>query len=113
MGTTILDKRFTVNIFKNLYNKRWTIETYFRTIKYDLSFKNFHSNSLNLIKQEIYIHACITQLTRIFEEIYLSKNKHIRSDMKTNFKNNIDKINNNIIKLLLYSKNKYVLLFIF
>ena len=31
-----------------LYHDRWDIETYFRTIKYDISFKNFHSKKENL-----------------------------------------------------------------
>lgn len=101
LGTTILDKCFTIDIFKQLYKDRWNIETYFRSIKYDLSFRNFHSK---LIEQEIHVHSCVTQLTRIFEELLLISNK-LPNNYKTNFKNNIDKINNNVIKLLLYKKN--------
>ena len=56
LGTTILDKLFTVNTFKDLYKDRWQIETYFRIIKYNMSFSNFHSKQLELIKQEIYIY---------------------------------------------------------
>lgn len=88
LGTTILDTKFTVKILANLYHKRWDIETYFRTIKYDLSFDNFHSKKENLIKQEIYMHMFITQLARIMEEIYISSKKNVIQTLlnhKTNF----------------------------
>lgn len=109
LGTTLIDPIFTIDILKNLYQSRWDIEVYFKTIKYDLSFKNFHSKSEELIKQEIYVHMCITQLTRILEDIYISHNKQIQNKMKTyktNMNNNLDKIIGRISKLILY-KNKY------
>ena len=43
LGTTLLDTEFTIEKLAKLYHDRWDIETYFRTIKYDISFKNFHS----------------------------------------------------------------------
>jgi hypothetical protein len=68
--TTLMDKKFTVEYFKNLYKERWKIETYFRYVKYCLSFNDFHSKSQKLINQEIIMHKCITSLTRLFEDIY-------------------------------------------
>ena len=105
LGTTLLGNIFTINLLKQLYNIRWNIEIYFRHIKYDLSFKNMHSKIEELIKQEIYSHMYITQLTRILEEIYIINNKHIENKMKTNstnFSNNLNKTIKHIIKLLLY-----------
>ena len=50
------------------------------------------------------------QLTRIIEELYiLNNNNRIKNRLikyNTNFKNNLDKINN-ILKILLYKKNIY------
>ena len=48
LGTTLLDTEFTIEKLAKLYHDRWDIETYFRTIKYDISFKNFHSKKENL-----------------------------------------------------------------
>ena len=48
LGTTLLDTEFTIEKLAKLYHDRWKIETYFRTIKYDISFKNFHSKKENL-----------------------------------------------------------------
>ena len=70
LGTTLMDSKFTINVLKNLYKKRWDIEEYFKTIKYCLSFKDFHSKKDNLIKQEINTHMAVTILTRIFLQIY-------------------------------------------
>ena len=107
LGTTLTGKNFTINVLKNLYKQRWSIEEYFKTIKYCLSFKNFHSKTEIQIKQEIYVHMCITAITRILEEIYKKNNIKINNKMKnhkTNFKNNINKVTNNIMILLLYDK---------
>jgi len=108
LGTTLLDGKFTIDLLKELYKHRWKIEVYFKTIKYDLSFQNFHSKSEELVKQEIQTHKCITQLTKILEKIYIYNNKHVENKMQnnnTNFKNNLDKTIKNILKIFLYKKN--------
>jgi hypothetical protein len=108
LGTTLLDGKFTIDLLKELYKHRWKIEVYFKTIKYDLSFQNFHSKSEELVKQEIQTHKCITQLTKILEKIYIYNNKHVENKMQnnnTNLKNNLDKTIKNILKILLYKKN--------
>jgi hypothetical protein len=109
LGTTLLDTEFTIEKLAKLYHDRWKIETYFRTIKYDISFKNFHSKKENLIKQEIYMNMFITQLARIMEEIFIGANKDIKQKLKkykTNFKNNIENTSSKILFYLLYKKNK-------
>jgi len=107
LGTSLFDQRFTINVLKYCYHKRWDIEIYFRTIKYNLSFKEFHSKSSFLIKQEIYTHMIITILTRIFEELYKKHVKIILNNKKINTKNNIHLVNNKILILLLYDHINY------
>ena len=53
LGTTIRDSLFTIDVLKDLYWMRWNIETFFKTIKYDLSFDDVHSFSGECIKQEM------------------------------------------------------------
>lgn len=106
LGTTLTNEvLFNIDVLKKLYGDRWNIEVYFKTIKYDMSFKDFHSKSDELIRQEIEAHKCMTLLTRIMEEIYIHNNINIKNKMHThhtNFKNNIDKTINEIIKELLF-----------
>ena len=52
---TNLDRdRFPPEIIKELYHKRWGIETSFREVKYALGLNALHSKKRNLIQQEIY-----------------------------------------------------------
>ena len=53
LGTTLRDSLFTIDVLKDLYWMRWNIETFFKTIKYDLSFDDVHSFSGECIKQEM------------------------------------------------------------
>ena len=53
IGTTLRDSLFTIDVLKDLYWMRWNIETFFKTIKYDLSFDDVHSFSAECIKQEM------------------------------------------------------------
>ena len=111
LGTTLTDNIFSIDVLKKLYKKRWRIEEYFKTIKYCLSFKDFHSKTEEQVKQEMYIHMFCTLLTRTLEEIYKKHNNKLKNKLitnKTNFKNNIDKVCNRIIKILFYQKDKYV-----
>ena len=50
---TLRDSLFTIDVLKDLYWMRWNIETFFKTIKYDLSFDDVHSFSAECIKQEM------------------------------------------------------------
>ena len=105
LGTTLLDNAITV--LKNLYHDRWTIETYIRTLKCNLSFDSFHSKQLNEIQQEIHAHMCVTQITRILEELYIKHNKIvIDGTHTTNTKINLHQTINAIIKMLLFDTNK-------
>lgn len=52
---TNLDKHsFPPQIIKQLYGKRWGIETSFRDLKYTIGLLHFHSKKVELIYQEIY-----------------------------------------------------------
>lgn len=84
---------------------RWNIESHFDTIKYNLSFKDFHSKSEDQIKQEIYTHEFITVLTRLLEDSYIKYNRLTEQMQikKTNFKININNVCDKVIYLLLYS----------
>ena len=105
IGTTLLETNFTIDVLKDLYKKRWSIEEYFKFIKYSMSFKDFHSKSEKLIKQEIYVHNICIILTRTLEEMYKKYYKPNMEDKNSNFKNNVDKVVNKILINILYGSN--------
>ena len=52
---TNLDKQsFPISVIKELYGKRWGIETSFRKLKYTVGLLYFHSKKVDFIFQEIY-----------------------------------------------------------
>lgn len=42
-----------------IYRKRWTVETFFKWIKQNLSVKHFFGNSINAVKSQIWIAVCV------------------------------------------------------
>ena len=53
--TNLSEEEFTVEEIKELYNKRWGIETSFRELKYAVGLNSFHSKRRDFIKQEIFL----------------------------------------------------------
>lgn len=51
---TSLPKSFTIEDIKELYHKRWGIETSFRELKYAIGLVNLHGKSDSFVTQEIY-----------------------------------------------------------
>jgi predicted glutamine amidotransferase len=52
--TNLDQKAFNADEIKDLYNKRWGIETSFRRLKYTLGLLSFHAKKVDYIKQEIF-----------------------------------------------------------
>ena len=97
--STLIDK--SVAFFKELYWKRWNIETDFRHLKYDLSLASIQSKSINIIKQDVAVHNFI-QITVGFLEDLLKCN--LMDNYKINKKNSIKLTINNLLYYFLYKK---------
>ena len=69
IGTTLTDSKYNVNYFKDIYWKRWKIETDFRYAKYILSLENLKSKSELTVKQDICIHNFILLVEGYIEHI--------------------------------------------
>ena len=54
IATSLSEDRFGVEEIKEIYRKRWAIETGFREVKYILGLRAVHSKQENSILQEIY-----------------------------------------------------------
>ena len=67
LGTTIMNK--TVAYFKNIYWKRWTVETNFRESKYFLSMDRLLSKNINKLQQDIYSHNSLFIIYSYFKNI--------------------------------------------
>ena len=74
---TNLDRtKFSSEDVKELYNKRWGIETSFRHVKYAIGLNSHHAKKRKYIKQEIYISLTLYNLTqRLIRKIKIEKKK--------------------------------------
>ena len=83
---TNLDRNeFTMEEIKELYHKRWGIETSFRESKYAIGLSALHSKKRELIKQEIYARILLYNFSqRIIQKIKIKK-KSTRYLYQVNF----------------------------
>ena len=67
---------FSIEDIKELYHKRWGIETSFRELKYAIGLNALHSKKRELIKQEIYARVILYNFSqRVIQNIKLKKHK--------------------------------------
>lgn len=76
IATNLSNEEFSVEEIKELYNKRWGIETSFRELKYAVAMNAFHSKRRDLIKQEILIRMLFYNFSeRVIQNIKLKQKK--------------------------------------
>lgn len=66
-GTTLRGKKYPVNCFADLYHERWNIEELYKISKRIVDIEEFHSKTERGVKQEIYAHLLLINLSRFFE----------------------------------------------
>lgn len=98
LGTS--NKDFTLDMLKEIYHKRWQIETQFNYLKSVLSLENISSKSLNRIRQDIYIHQFIMIITNYIQTLIYEKINYT-TENKINTTNTIKMVYIHILKLLL------------
>ncbi|WP_257791425.1 transposase [Methanosphaera sp. BMS] len=54
LATNLFDKSMTIDDFKEIYNKRWTIETNYDKLKNKLETENFSGRRKIIIEQDFY-----------------------------------------------------------
>lgn len=80
LATTLLDReKYPLEIFKDLYFKRWGIETNFDHLKSNIHVEEFSGLSEIAIRQDFYVSAFINNLQSI---IALDSKKEMDKDMK-------------------------------
>ena len=104
LATSILDsKKFPTNIFKELYFKRWGVETFYDELKNKLKVEYFTGYSKQSILQDFYVALFVSNIqSLIVGEI----NEELHLNTKTKY---LYKVNNNLSYGLL--KDRIVTLF--
>lgn len=66
-ATTLIEEYYPVNEFPHLYHDRWGIEELYKISKEFINVEDFHSKFERGVKQELYAHALLINIARIFE----------------------------------------------
>jgi hypothetical protein len=102
----IEDRNFKTNIFKELYFKRWGVETAYDKLKNTLEIENFSGKKAIVIKQEFYINLLANNICsgfvveaqkKIDEE---SKEKNLKYEYKVNRNYALGAVKNKTLELL-------------
>lgn len=83
---TNLDKtEFSAQKLKELYAKRWGIETSFRSLKYSVGLLNFHAKKADFVKQEIFCALIMYNFAQAIKNVLEYKFSVIKSEKSLNF----------------------------
>ncbi|KIE05697.1 hypothetical protein NF27_DN00130 [Candidatus Jidaibacter acanthamoeba] len=66
-GTTLSGEQYPANSFPDLYHERWSIEELYKISKKIINIDEFHSKTGRGVKQEVYAHLLLINLSRFFE----------------------------------------------
>lgn len=91
-ATTLIGEQYPINEFPSLYHGRWGIEELYKISKEFINVEDMHSKTERGVKQELYAHALLINIARIFEseadnQLPPSENKKQKNnvDIKENY----------------------------
>jgi len=108
LATSVLDKNILkTEDFKELYFKRWKIETYYEIMKNRLSLENFTGTSALAIKQDFHATMFISNMEALVtydlnEELKNEDNKNNKYEQKVNKSVSFNSIKNYAFELLYF-----------
>jgi hypothetical protein len=104
---TNLNDDKTINYIQNLYHERWSIETNFKVVKYDMTLSNIKSKNLINIEQDIAINNFVLLLTGFLYSLISQPATTSSSDSKINFKTCLDQVCSNLLYMFIYGNVHY------
>lgn len=109
--TTVFDKSFTTDDFKNLYFKRWGIEVKYDELKHRFQLENFDGIKEIAVKQDFYATMFLANMAALAkmqsDEVIEEKNegKTLKYEYKTNVNIMVSELKDDLI-LILMEKNQ-------
>ena len=85
IATSLSEDQFSVDELREIYRKRWGIETGFREVKYILGLRAVHSKQENSILQEIYARLVMYNFSMSITQNTPIKEKDLKHHLQVNF----------------------------
>lgn len=108
LATNLFDKSMTIDDFKEIYNKRWTIETNYDKLKNKLETENFSGRRKIIIEQDFYSDVYVFNIATVIKhdvnEIITRQprknNKHRYKEYSANFNIAVGLVKKELLNLL-------------
>ncbi|MCP4372927.1 MAG: transposase, partial [Deltaproteobacteria bacterium] len=65
IGTTLMDKQYTISAFREVYHARWGVEELYKISKQLIEVDDFHGRSERTVKQELFAHFVLITMSRL------------------------------------------------
>ena len=103
--TSLLDRQaFPAEVFADLYNRRWGIETDYRRLKQTLCLDNFSGRSVVAVKQDFHAGQLLKNLTLLMQyllqPVIEQRHKGRTLRWKANFAQGVSRLKNTLVELL-------------
>ncbi len=83
--TNLARNEFPIDVLKQLYGMRWSIETSFRDLKYTIGLLHFHSKKVEYIFQEIFARLIMYNFSELITSHVVMEKKDRKYGYKANF----------------------------
>ncbi len=122
IGTTLMDKQYSIDVLKDVYHGRWSIEELYKVSKNLVEVDDFHGRSERTVKQELFAHFVLITMSRLCasasEQLLASLlNLHVDEEPETeaeseqtiqvNFKNTLTTVARHLEEIL-YAPSIYI-----
>ena len=65
IGSTLMDKQYTIEAFRDVYHARWGVEELYKISKQMIEVDDFHGRSERAVKQEVFAHFVLLTMSRL------------------------------------------------
>jgi len=110
IGTTLMDKQYTIDAFRDVYHARWGVEELYKVSKHMIEVDDFHGRSERTVKQELFAHFVLITMSRLCsnesESLLLSLLNLTReetdgeSTIQVNFKNALATVSRHLEEIM-------------
>ncbi|AWX32292.1 IS4 family transposase [Methanosphaera sp. BMS] len=108
LATNVFDKTMTIQDFKEIYNKRWTIETNYDKLKNKLETENFSGRRKIIIEQDFYSDVYVFNIATVIKHDANQQitrqprknNKHQYKEYSSNFNIAVGLVKKELLNLL-------------
>ena len=118
IGTTLMDKQYTIDALKSVYHDRWGIEELYKVSKNLIEVDDFHGRSERTVKQELFAHFVLITMSRLCASasehllasllnLPVDEESETEQTIQVNFKNTLTTVARHLEEIL-YAPSLYI-----